>query len=207
MGELLDKLLTINDSKNCEITNSDIEALSAEIASPEIYKTNSLLQNTSLLNKTSTTEMSILKSMRADCYSLYGEVYMQIKSGGTTVITKEQYDEIVRNLHQYGAMEKKTQDMKNSYRQYSLGTQIQNNELFRKIKVLSRIVKGKPGEVLKKVIWYEHLFEVIHEAHLHLAHAREPRSHKMHRFGGESQRTPLRFTEEYAQNVYERLSQ
>jgi hypothetical protein len=62
MGELLDKLLTINDSKNCEITNSDIEALSAEIASPEIYKTNSLLQNTSLLNKTSTTEMSILKS-------------------------------------------------------------------------------------------------------------------------------------------------
>jgi hypothetical protein len=41
-------------------------------------------------------------------------------------------------------------------------------------------VKGKSGEVLKKVIWYEHLFEVIHEAHLHLAHARDPRSHKTH---------------------------
>jgi hypothetical protein len=27
--------------------------------------------------------------------------------------------------------EKKMQDMKNSYKQYSLGTEVQNNELFR----------------------------------------------------------------------------
>ncbi len=30
------------------------------------------------------------------------------------------------------------------------------------------------------MIWYEHLFEVIHEAHLHLAHARDSRTHKTH---------------------------
>ncbi len=77
-------------------------------------------------------------------------------------------------------MEKKTQDMKNSYKQYSLGTQIENNELFWRIKLFNKIVKGKPTEVLKKVIWYEHLFDVIHEMHIHLAHARDPRSHKFH---------------------------
>jgi hypothetical protein len=78
--------------------------------------------------------------------------------------------------------------------------------MFRQIKVPTKIVKGKPGEVLKKVIWYEHLFDVIHEAHLHLAHARDPRSHKTHidqmRWGVTEDAIKV-----YAQNVYERLSQ
>jgi hypothetical protein len=92
MGELLDKLSIIYDRTNSKvehhITNSEVEAPSAEMASPEINKTNSLFQDTLLLNKTSTTEMSMLKSMRAHFYSLYGEVYTRIESGGTTVITK-----------------------------------------------------------------------------------------------------------------------
>jgi hypothetical protein len=38
----------------------------------------------------------------------------------------------------------------------------------------------KLTEVLKKVSWYEQLLNVAHEVHLHLAHARDPRSHKTH---------------------------
>jgi hypothetical protein len=40
--------------------------------------------------------------------------------------------------------------------------------------------RGEITEVLKKVAWYEHLFDIIHDTHLHLAHARDPRPHKTH---------------------------
>jgi hypothetical protein len=86
--------------------------------------------------------------MRAQFYSVYGELCMQINSGGTTVIKKTWYDAIVQNLHEYSMAEKKMQDMKNSYKQYSLGTEVQNNELFRWVNIPSKTVKGKPAEVL-----------------------------------------------------------
>ncbi len=57
MGELLDKLSIIYNSKNSEIMNFEVEAPSAEMVSPEIYKTNSPFQDTILPNKTSTAEM------------------------------------------------------------------------------------------------------------------------------------------------------
>jgi hypothetical protein len=91
MAELLDKLSIIYHS-----TNSEVEASGAEMASQAtgtktnttINKTNSPLQDTLLQDRTSTTETSILKSMRAQFYSVYGELCMQINSGGTTVIKK-----------------------------------------------------------------------------------------------------------------------
>jgi hypothetical protein len=34
--------------------------------------------------------------------------------------------------------------------------------------------------VRKKVVWYEHLFDVIHEAHVFLGHPRDVRIHNNH---------------------------
>jgi hypothetical protein len=63
-------------------------------------------------------------------YFIYGEVYNEVKEGGTTTISKSRYDETVQNLHHYSMTVKKSQDMKNNYKRYSLGTQVKNNELF-----------------------------------------------------------------------------
>jgi hypothetical protein len=54
---------------------------------------------------------------------------------------------------------------------------VQKNELLHRKKVTSK----KSRESLlryKKVVWYEHLLEVIHGAHLHLPHAKDSRSYK-----------------------------
>jgi hypothetical protein len=71
--------------------------------------------------------MSILKSTRAQFYSIYWG----------SLITKSRYDEVVQNFHQYRTTVKKSQDMKNNYKRYSLGTHVRNNELFRQLKVVN----------------------------------------------------------------------
>ena len=55
--------------------------------------------------------------------------------------------------------------MKNAFNRYSLRTNVKDDNLFRK-------VRGKDtGRVsLKKVIWYERIFEIIHDVHLSLGH-------------------------------------
>jgi hypothetical protein len=98
---------------------------------------------------TSDNNVSILKSMRAQFYYIYGEVYNKVKEGGTTTITKSRYGEVVQNLRQYRTAAKKPQDMKNNYKRYSLGTQGRNNELFRQLKVVLK-PRGEITEVLKK---------------------------------------------------------
>ena len=55
-------------------------------------------------------------------------------------------------------------------RRYILGTNIEGQQLFRKTK------EGTQG---KKVAVYEDIFDIIHEAHIHLAHARSVRTHKI----------------------------
>jgi hypothetical protein len=45
-------------------------------------------------------------------------------------MTKSRYDKVVQNLRQYITTVKKSQDMKNYYKRYSLGIQVANNELF-----------------------------------------------------------------------------
>jgi hypothetical protein len=84
-----------------------------------------------VVSRGDSNEISMTNSKRARFYSHNGEVHNKVKSGGTTVITRSRYDEIVKNLCEYSMTEKKSQDMKNSYKRYSLGTQIKHNKLFR----------------------------------------------------------------------------
>jgi hypothetical protein len=193
MGKLIDNLsnvykggvITITDtveSLDINMESQDLEQVAEESninLEPNTTATSGVSMSDSIVPAPSDSNVSILKSMRAQFYSIYGEVYNKIKEGGTTTITKDRYDEVVQNLRQYRTTEKKTQDMKNNYKRYSLGTQVRNNELFRRIKVVKK-PRGEVTEVLKKVAWYENLFDIIHDTHLHLAHARDPRPHKTH---------------------------
>jgi hypothetical protein len=83
---------------------------------------------------------------------------------------KEAKDAVV----DYSTMKKKDQFMKNTIYRYSLRTNVKDDNLFRK-------VRGKDtGRVsLKKVIWYERIFEIIHDVHLSLGHAGYSRAHKL----------------------------
>ncbi len=61
--------------------------------------------------------------------------------------------------------------MKNCWNIYELKTNVKDN-LFRKV--------NKKDEInLKKVIWYERLFDVRHEVHISLAHSVYSRTHKI----------------------------
>jgi hypothetical protein len=121
--------------------------------------------------------------MREQFYRIFGELYNKIVEGGTNTITKSRYDAIVQNLRQCRAGGiKKTQDMKNNLKRYALASQVTNNELSRRVFVKTKRGGGEISivEVRKKVIWYELLFDVIHEAHAFLGHPRDIRTHKNH---------------------------
>jgi hypothetical protein len=65
--------------------------------------------------------------------------------------------------------------MKNYQKRYALASQVTNNELSRRVFVKTKKGAGEISvvEVTKKVVWYEYLFDVIHEAHVFLGHPRD----------------------------------
>ncbi len=68
---------------------------------------------------------------------------------------------------------KKAQFMKNAHNRYCLKTNVKDDNLFRKVR------DKDTGKVsLKKVIWYERIFDIIHDVHLSLGHADYSRTHK-----------------------------
>jgi hypothetical protein len=75
----------------------------------------------------------------------------------------------------YSTTVKKDQFMKkNANTRYSLKTNVKDDNLHRKER------DKDSGEVtLKKVIWYERVFDIIHDVHLSLGHAGYSRSHKL----------------------------
>ncbi len=72
--------------------------------------------------------------------------------------------------------------MKNNLKRYALASQVTNNKLSRTVFVKTKKGAGEISinEVRKKVVWYEYLFDVIHEVHVFLGHPRDVRTHKDH---------------------------
>jgi hypothetical protein len=64
--------------------------------------------------------------------------------------------------------------MKNAHNRYSLKTNVKDDSLFRKVRD-----KDIREVSLKKVIWYEKLFDTIHDIHISLAHAGYSRTDKL----------------------------
>jgi hypothetical protein len=70
--------------------------------------------------------------------------------------------------------------MKNNLKRYALTSQVTNNDLSRRVFMKTKKGAGEISivEVRKKAVWYENLFDVIHEAHIFLGHPRDLRPHK-----------------------------
>lgn len=102
MGKLIDKLsnvykggvITITDtveSLDINMESQDLEQVAEESninLEPNTTATSGVSMSDSIVPAPSDSNVSILKSMRAQFYSIYGEVYNKIKEGGTTTITK-----------------------------------------------------------------------------------------------------------------------
>jgi hypothetical protein len=76
----------------------------------------------------------------------------------------------------------KTQDMKNNKKRYILISQVHDNNLHQRItkKHKNENLETVLTEINKEVLYYELLFDIIHETHMHLIHLRDVRSHKTH---------------------------
>jgi hypothetical protein len=69
--------------------------------------------------------------------------------------------------------------MKNCFNRFSLGSNLEDNCLFRKVVIKpANGSNDSPGVKLKKVIWYEKFFDVIHETHILVSHSIYSRTHK-----------------------------
>ena len=107
-------------------------------------------------------------------FDIYHPMYDKAVIGGCSFPTKEKYDQVVESLLLYNSTIKKDQFMKNANTRYKLKTNVKDDNFFRKIR------DKDTGEVsLKKVIWYERIFDIIHDVHLSLAHASYARTHKL----------------------------
>jgi hypothetical protein len=70
--------------------------------------------------------------------------------------------------------------MKNTNTRFSLGTNLKDNNLFRKVLDMKKKDSTEPhGVTLKNVVWYEKIFDVIHDAHLSLSHTTDSRTLKI----------------------------
>jgi hypothetical protein len=112
--------------------------------------------------------------MKESFYRVYSEHFETVQVGGTTVLTRQQYDHKVQLLidaESKGYKGKtKPQEMQNALHRFTLIGQVQGSQLYRRTK------GGRPI----KVPYYEILFDIIHKAHLFLAHAKDSRFTKVH---------------------------
>jgi len=138
-----------------------------------------LLTNKDNSNKRSVRD-AVLDAMKKQFYKVYGPMYDEAQEGGSGPPTKEKYDQYVEALQCFYTAKKRDQFMKNTNTRFSLGTNLKDNNLFRKVQEKKKKDSTEPrGVTLKKVIWYEKIFDVIHEAHLSLSHATYSRTHKI----------------------------
>jgi hypothetical protein len=138
-----------------------------------------LLTNKDNSNKRSVRD-AVLDAMKKQFYKVYGPMYDEAQEGGSGLPTKEKYDQYVEALQCFYTAKKRDQFMKNTNTRFSLGTNLKDNNLFRKVQEKKKKDSTEPrGVTLKKVIWYEKIFDVIHEAHLSLSHATYSRTHKI----------------------------
>jgi hypothetical protein len=120
------------------------------------------------------TSDSVLKLMKESFYRVYSEHFETVRVGGTTVLTRELYDHKVQLLID-AASERykgrtKPQEMQNALNRFTLLGQVQGSQLYCQTK------GGHPT----RVPYYEILFDIIHKAHLFLAHAKDRRVTKVH---------------------------
>jgi hypothetical protein len=121
-----------------------------------------------------TAKDAVVDAMRLQFYKIYGPIYEKAVIGGSSLPTKVKYDQVVESLQLYSTTIKKDQFMKNAHNRYALKTNVKDDNLFRKVR------DKETGEVsLRKVIWYERVFDIIHEVHLSLGHAGYSRTHKL----------------------------
>jgi hypothetical protein len=73
----------------------------------------------------------------------------------------------------------KDQFMKNCFNSFSLGSNLEDNCLFRKVVIKpTNGSNDSPGVKLKRGIWYEKFFDIIHETHISVSHSIYSRTHK-----------------------------
>ena len=116
---------------------------------------------------------SVIRSMKESFYKIYCEHFETAKEGGTSVMTRATYDEKVQLLidanSEWYKGKSKPNDMQNAISRFILIGQVKGSQLYRR-------TKGCP----MKVPYLEILFDIIHEAHLFLAHAKDCRVTKVH---------------------------
>jgi hypothetical protein len=123
---------------------------------------------------------AVVEAMKKQFYKVYGPMYDDAQEDGSGLPTKEKYDQYVDALQCYNTTKKRDQFMKNTKIRFSLGTNLKDNNLFREVLEKKKKDSTEPHSVtLKKVIWYEFFFYIIHEAHLSLSHATYSRTHKI----------------------------
>ncbi len=118
------------------------------------------------------SSLSVVNAMRISFYNIYMEHYKSVKEKGTSVMTKAIYDEKVQLLKDSERYKGRTKpmDMQNALTRFTLVGQVKDHQLYRKMK------DGQPT----KVPYLEILFDIIHDAHLFLAHAKDTRITKIH---------------------------
>ena len=118
------------------------------------------------------SSLTVVNAMRISFYNIYMDHYESVKEKGTSVMTKATYDEKVQLLKDSERYKGRTKpmDMQNALTRFTLVGQVKDRQLYRKTK------EGQPT----KVPYLEILFDVIHEAHLFLAHAKDTRITKIH---------------------------
>jgi hypothetical protein len=74
----------------------------------------------------------VTASMKAIFNEMLEKEYNRTKAGGTSMITKAEYDEFVTLLQQYPKAKKKSQKMINTRKRYCLHSNINGESLYRK---------------------------------------------------------------------------
>jgi hypothetical protein len=116
---------------------------------------------------------SVLRSMRESFYKVYSKHFESVRGEGTSVMTRAMYDHKVQLLidaeSELYKGKPKPQVMKNALSRFMLLSQVKGSQLYQR-------TKGHPT----KIPYLEILFDIIHKAHLFLAHAKESRVTKVH---------------------------
>jgi hypothetical protein len=129
-----------------------------------------------------------MEAMKKQFYNVYGKSINEdilrtqdsTSTSSSLVVTKDKYNKIVQALQLYPTTKKRDQFMKNCFNRFSLGSNLEDNCLFRKVVIKpTNGSNDSPSIKLRKVIWYEKFFDVIHEAHISVSHSIYSRTHKV----------------------------
>jgi hypothetical protein len=119
-----------------------------------------------------------------DCHhitpqSAADSIYNKAEEGGTKLIRKAKYDEILEHLEIWDTTNPKNRppEKNNAHQRYTVGSNVEGHQLFRIIKSNK---SSRGGVSTKRVVWYETMFNMINEAHLHLGRPKDPRTVKNH---------------------------